>query len=80
MMLPVSAGSLPSPDNTGLNDAARHWLTEKGLLHPAGMAECKSSSDCAKGEICCKVSALESFCADPDECFVARPVPQSPRH
>jgi len=31
--------------------------------------ECEKSSDCERGEVCCKVSGLETYCATPDECF-----------
>jgi len=79
MASPAPAGSLPASAGPGLSDAARQWLAEHGIIRPAGMAECKSSSDCDKGEICCKLSALESFCADPDECPLARPAPITPR-
>ncbi len=31
--------------------------------------ECKSNDDCEKGEICCKVSGLETYCSPSDECL-----------
>ena len=31
--------------------------------------ECNSNSDCKKGDICCKVSGLETYCASADECY-----------
>ena len=54
------------------NEAAASLRFLNGHFRMAGMntkRECDSASDCEKGEVCCKVSGLETYCAVPDECY-----------
>ncbi len=68
MMTPRPAAAMWMQERTA--EAPLLWLRRH--LRLAGMntkRECDGASDCEKGEVCCEVSGLETYCAAPDECY-----------
>lgn len=68
MMTPRPAAAMRMQERAA--EAPLQWLHRH--LRLAGMntkRECDKNDDCGDGEVCCKVSGLETYCATPDECY-----------